>query len=103
MRYLLIFVLSLSATARGGTCVILKEHVKHASEALFRWTQPQPFDYVEGDFPKGMKFHYEVGDKTIRKIKEQDGKVIIVKPDYSLAELEDARKQCGIQKPEAAK
>jgi len=49
---------------------------------------------VEGNFPKGFKFRSEIGDKHIRKIKEQGGKVVIVRADYTSAELDDARRHC---------
>jgi hypothetical protein len=93
----LLAVLLLSSFAYGQdskSCVIVRTHQKKASEALFRWTQPKPFDYVEGQYPKNAKFHYEIGDKTIRQIQASGGKVVIMKADYSMPELEDARKQC---------
>lgn len=90
-----VLLLAVGASAQDvKSCLIVKPHLKRASEALFRWTQPKPFDYVEGDYPKGMKFHYEIGDKTIREIKEKGGQVVVIKPDYALADLEDARKNC---------
>jgi len=88
MRYLIwLFLFVVPSFAAESTCVILKNHVKKTAEAFMRWT-------VEGGFPKGFKFHSEIDDKQIRKIKEQGGQVVIIKPDYALADLQDARKQC---------
>jgi hypothetical protein len=41
-------------------------------------TMHAPYDYVAGDFPKGMEFRSTLGDKQIRKIKDHGGKVIIL-------------------------
>lgn len=101
MRSLTMTLLLVSlAGAAEHPCVILKNHPRSVAEALSRWTPTKPYDYVEGDLPKGFKFHSEVGDKDVQKIKERGGKVVIIKPDYATAELEDARRQC---KDEAGK
>lgn len=55
----------------------------------------KPFDYVEGDFPKAMKFHGELNDKDIRQIQDNGSKVVMLAPDYKLPDLDDARKQCS--------
>jgi hypothetical protein len=83
------------AAAESKPCLVIKNHVKHGSEALMRWTEPKPYDYVEGDFPKGMKFQSEIGDKQIRQIQGSGGKVVIVKPNYTLEELKSARTSCS--------
>ncbi|MEI6246065.1 MAG: hypothetical protein WCQ64_13605 [Acidobacteriota bacterium] len=75
-------------------CLILKTYQKKAADAFTRWTVPKPFNYVEGDFPDGLKFKSELGDKDVNEIKKRGGQVVILKSDYVLADLEDARKNC---------
>ncbi|SRR5579883_203357 len=94
---LLIF-LSLSAFGQQASsdksCLIVKMHKHSFGENMMRWTVAKPFNYVEGEFPKGIKFHYEMGDSLIREIKEKGGKVVVLNSEYGLPELEDARKSC---------
>jgi hypothetical protein len=52
------------------------------------------WQYVEGDFPKEMKWKSNITDRNVRKIKESGGKVVIVPTTYTPADLEDARRQC---------
>jgi len=49
---------------------------------------------VEGDFPKGQKFHGRLTDKDVRGVQENGGKFVILEPKYSDADLEQARKSC---------
>lgn len=90
-RYLLLFSLSLSAVAADQTCLI----VKHASAARQAFVSGANWQYVDGDFPQGMKWKSNITDRNIRKIKELGGKVVIVNQNYSAADLEAAKKQCA--------
>ncbi len=71
-------------------CVI----VKPASTAHRALVSNKAFQYVEGEFPSKMKFKSNVGDGDVRKVKELGGKVVVIKADYTLADLQDAREQC---------
>jgi hypothetical protein len=51
--------------------------------------------YVAGEFPPGMKWKSNVRDRDVRKIKELGGKVVVVGQDYSIDELESAKKECS--------
>ncbi|MGO9647611.1 MAG: hypothetical protein ACLPOO_06120 [Terriglobales bacterium] len=94
MRYLLcLFVVAIPCFAGDSPCVILKFHHHQLGDNF--WTMHAPYDYVEGDFPKGMKFRSAIGDKQIQAIKDKGGKVVIVPREYGLPDLQDARKQCG--------
>lgn len=56
---------------------------------------------MEGDFPKGQKWKSNITDRSIRKIKELGGKVVVVPDKASVEQLEDARKQCAAKAVEA--
>jgi predicted NUDIX family NTP pyrophosphohydrolase len=87
---LLLFVLVVPSFAGDPPCLI----VKHAGI----WVIPN-WQYVEGDFPEGMKWKSNLTDRNIRQIKQKGGKVVIVPEKYSSIDLEDARKQCGVRQP----
>jgi hypothetical protein len=94
MRYLvgvLLLTAPLFAADAASTCLI----VKHASTAHQFFVSGANWQYVEGDFPRSMKWKSNIRDRDIRKIKEIGGKVVIVNADYSATDLEDARKQCA--------
>jgi len=88
-RTLLAFALTSTAFA-AQPCVI----IRHASTARQFLVSGANWQYVDGDFPKGMKWKSNVTDRTVRKIKEMDGKVVIVPNVYTPGELADARKEC---------
>lgn len=90
-RYLLCLSLSLSALAADQTCLI----VKHASTAHQAFVSGANWQYVDGEFPHGMKWKSNITDRNIRKIKELGGKVVIVNQNYSQADLDLAKKECG--------
>jgi hypothetical protein len=69
--------------------------VKHASTSSQAFVSGANWRYVAGDFPKEMKWKSNITDRNIRKIKELGGRVVIVPTDYHVADVEDARKQCG--------
>jgi hypothetical protein len=59
------------------------------------WVIGPNWQYVEGDFPAGMKWKSNLTDRNIQK----GGRVVIVPEKYSSIDLEDARKQCGVRQP----
>jgi len=93
-------LLALSVSAQESAqkpCVILKrmgpadEVTSHLYSFGIRGKQ---FQFVEGDFPKGMKFHGRLTDHDVREIMDKGGKVSIVEKDYKREDLADARKSC---------
>jgi hypothetical protein len=75
-------------------CVIVKRHVHKFGENMSRLHAHRPFDYVEGDYPPGFKWRSELSDGDVRELQKKGGKMVVLSPDYQLADLEDARKQC---------
>lgn len=74
------------------SCVIVRHHQHRFGENT--WKMHKPFDYVEGEFPSGIKFVAELGDKQIESIHDKGGKVVILQAGYQLPDLQDARDQC---------
>jgi hypothetical protein len=85
------------AKADQPSCLI----VKHASTARQFFVSGANWQYVAGDFPKGMKWKSNITDRNIRKVKELGGQVVVIKPDYNAEDLAQAQKTCGLN--EAAK
>lgn len=77
-------------TADSTPCLV----IRHASAAQQFLVSGANWRYVEGDFPKGMKWKSNITDRTVRKVKELGGRVITVPNAYTPADLDDARKQC---------
>lgn len=75
-------------------CVIVKIYQKKAADAFIRWTVPKPYNFVEGDFPRGFRFRSELNDAHIREVQGLGGRVVVMRPDYVLEDLEDARRSC---------
>jgi hypothetical protein len=95
MKRSLAFLLLIGTSfAVDQPCVILKTHQYKFGENMARWTPHRPLEYVEGNYPDGFKWRWELGNTQVREIQQKGGKVVVVKPDYQLADLEDARKQC---------
>jgi tetratricopeptide (TPR) repeat protein len=86
-----------ATTAGPVACVILKrmgpadEVTSHLYSFGIRGKQ---FQYVEGNFPQGSKWHGRLTDKDVRDIQENGGKFVILEPKYTDADLESARKTC---------
>src|SRR5215469_8264337 len=93
MRYLVMLLLVSSVTAQP--CVIVKRHVHKLGENMTRFHAHRPFDFVEGTYPDGYKWRSELGDGDVRDVQKKGGKVVVMRPDYELPDLEDARKQCA--------
>lgn len=83
-----------SPAAKPKPCVIVKIYQKRAADAFIRWTSPKPYNYVEGNLPAGMKFRNELGDNHVREIQQKGGHVVVLKFEYALPDLEDARRSC---------
>jgi hypothetical protein len=95
MRYVVsVLLFTAFSVAADHACVILRNYPRKTADAFTRWTVPPPYQYVEGDFPKGFKFRSEIRDKHVRKIQELGGKVVIIPSDYQPSDLDDARKRC---------
>ncbi|MCU1298612.1 MAG: hypothetical protein JWO91_2890 [Acidobacteriaceae bacterium] len=75
-------------------CLILK----HASASEQFWVSGANWRYVAGDFPKGMKWKSNVRDRDVRKIKELGGNVVIVQPNYTPSDLEQAQNVASVHK-----
>jgi len=82
-------------TAQSQPCVIVKRHVHKFGENMSRFHAHRPFDYVEGNYPSGFKWRSELGDGDVRELQQKGGKMVVVRPDYRVSDLEDARKQCN--------
>jgi hypothetical protein len=86
-------LLASGSFAADVPCVI----IRHASTARQAFVSGANWQYVEGDFPKPMKWKSNITDRNVRKIKELGGLVVTVPNVYTPADLEDARNQCKVQ------
>jgi len=77
-----------------SSCVIVKRHVHKFGENATRFHAHRPFDFVEGTYPAGFKWRSELADGDVREIQKMGGRIVVLRPDYEIADLEDARKQC---------
>lgn len=80
--------------AQPQPCVIVKRHVHKFGENMNRLHPHRPFDYVEGEYPSGYKWRSELSDGDVRNVQKKGGRVVVMRPDYQLSDLQDARKQC---------
>jgi hypothetical protein len=91
-----------SQSSTSSTCVILKrmgpadQITSHMYSFGIRGKQ---FQYVEGQLPKSVTFHGRLTDHDIRIIQDKGGRLYILEPKYSVADLQEARKGC--QKPDS--
>jgi hypothetical protein len=83
--------------AQSQPCVIVKRHVHKFGENMSRFHAHRPFDYVEGTYPAGFKWRSELGDGDVRELQQKGGKMVVMRPDYQVSDLDDARKQCQSQ------
>jgi hypothetical protein len=86
-----------AAMAQAQACVIVKRHVHKFGENMSRFHPHRPFDYVEGDYPSGFKWRSELSDGDVRELQKKGGQIVIMRPDYQVSDLEEARKQCKSQ------
>ena len=97
-RVVLILILTSTAFCADKPTYLI---IRHASTARQFWVSGANWQYVEGDFPKGMKWKSDVTDRTVRKVKELGGRVVTVPNAYTTADLEDARRQCKAEEAPA--
>ncbi len=82
----------------AAPCVILKrmgpadEITSHLYSFGIRGKQ---FQYVEGNLPQGISFHGRLTDHDARKILDKGGKIQILEPKYTPADLDAVRRQCS--------
>lgn len=91
----LLFTMVTCTVAQGprfATCLI----VKHANIAHQLFVNASNWQYVTGDFPKGMKSKSNLTDPDIRKIQENGGQVVVVQPNYTTKELKQAQSSCKL-------
>jgi hypothetical protein len=81
-----------ASTAQGRPCVIVAHHVHKFGENMSRLHAHRPFDY-----PSGFKWRSELSDGDVRELQQKGGKIVVLRPDYEVSDLEDARKQCQSQ------
>ena len=85
-------------TKAENACVIVKrmgpadEITSHLYSFGIRGKQ---FQYIEGTFPTGIKFHGRLTDNDVRKILDKGGKVRILEPKYTQDDLVSTRKSCS--------
>ena len=85
-------------TGNAGPCVILKRMgpADQVTSHLYSFgIRGKQFQYIEGDLPKGVKFHGRLTDNDVRNIEKHGGKVSVVDAHYTEQELQDARKTCS--------
>ncbi len=79
-------------------CVILKRMgpADQVTSHLYSFgIRGKQFQYLEGELPKGVKFHGRLTDHDVREIQDNGGKVVVVDAHYTDQELADARKSCA--------
>jgi len=106
---LAVIVLSLAAgvpSISAESCVILKRMgpADEVTSHLYSFgLKGKQFQYVEGEFPQGVKFHGRLTDADVRQIQEHGGKIVVVEPKYTPIDLQQAREGCKPQTTDAAK
>jgi hypothetical protein len=84
-------------SAMNRQCLILKrmgpadQITSHMYSFGIRGKQ---FQYVEGDFPAGTKFHGRLTDNDVRNIQSHNGRVVIMEPKYNADDLREAKQSC---------
>jgi len=79
-----------ASKVQSHPCVIVRPNVQTPRHN-------HAFDYVEGDYPSGFKWRSELRENDVRELKQKGGKVVVLRIDYSVWDLQDARKQCQSQ------
>jgi hypothetical protein len=86
-------------------CVVLKrmgpadQVTSHLYSVGIRGKQ---YQFVEGDLPRGVKFHGRLTDHDVRQIQDAGGKVTIIDAHYTDKELQDAHRSCSQSGPDSA-
>ncbi len=89
-----------TSTGGGAPCVILKRMgpADEVTSHFYSWgIRGKQFQYVEGTFPAGTKWHGRLTDNDVRGIQLNGGKFVILEPKYSDADLDQARRSCKAQ------
>jgi hypothetical protein len=106
-------ILLTASFAAAQDCLILKrmgpadQITSHMYAFGIRGKQ---FQFVEGQLPKGVKFHGRLTDHDIRQIQESGARIVVLEPKFTGADLAEARKGCitgsapvaGVQEAPAA-
>jgi hypothetical protein len=82
--------LILSSACWADTCVILKR----AANSEHIWSGVE-FQYVEGAYPPGFNFVANLHGRHVKKLVKMGGRMAILEPGYTEADLQAARKQCA--------
>lgn len=93
-----IAALSQPAAEPEKPCAILKRMgpADQVTSHLYSFgIRGKQFQFVEGQLPKGIKFHGRLTDHDVRKIQDGGGRVTIIDSHYTEQELELARKSCA--------
>ena len=86
-----------ASAAESSPCVILKrmgpadEITSHFYSFGIRGKQ---FQFIEGQLPKGVKFHGRLTDHDVRQIQDKGGKIEILESKYATDDLRQAREAC---------
>lgn len=93
------FVLALPAFAADRSpCVVLASNPP--AKGIATWSvegraQKHLLTYLAGDFPAGFSFRSAVKDKDVDKIRAKGGRVIVLDPQYTKADLDAAKQSCA--------
>jgi hypothetical protein len=93
--------LSFSQEGTAG-CVILKRMgpADQITSHFYAWgIRGKQYQYVEGNFPKGYKFHGRLTDHDVREIQNRDGKIVVIESKYTPADIDHARQGCAMREP----
>src|SRR5438477_2170322 len=86
------------AQEEQAPCVVLKRMgpADQVTSHLYSFgMRGKQFQFVEGQLPKGVKFHGRLTDHDIRKIQDAGGKITIVDSHYTAEELKQAKASCS--------
>jgi hypothetical protein len=81
---------SSSGQVEAPSCLV----VKHAG-GFSAFANNANWEYVAGDFPKGMKWKGHLTDRNIRQIKAKGGQVEVVGNGYTAEDIAQAQKRCA--------
>jgi hypothetical protein len=92
MRYFaVVFLFGCLSAAQNQPCVVLKR----ASGLDHNWSGIE-FYYVAGQYPDGYKFRTNLRGRHVRELVKKGGRFVVVEPNYSRSELEQAEQSCKI-------
>lgn len=91
--FTVVLLTSVAFAADPPSCLI----IRHASAAHQFLVSGANWQYVSGEFPKGMKWKSNITDRYVRKIKDAGWRVVTVPTNYTASDLEFAQKQCSTE------